>query len=64
MTIAIQVVCDASFVVDWSFDNQFARQLTEQWLQAQLRHSIAQATQSGWILDCDTTSKYCSEEKG
>ncbi len=26
-------------------------------MQAQLRHSIAQATQSGWILDCDTTVK-------
>jgi len=30
---------------------------TEQWMQAQLRHSIAQATQTGWILDCDTTVK-------
>jgi len=29
----------------------------EQWMQAQLRHSIAQATQTGWILDCDTTVK-------
>jgi hypothetical protein len=29
----------------------------EQWMQAQLRHSIANATQSGWILDCDTTVK-------
>lgn len=29
----------------------------EQWMQAQLRHSIARATQSGWILDCDTTVK-------
>lgn len=27
----------------------------EQRMQAQLRHSIAQATQTGWILDCDTT---------
>ena len=26
-------------------------------MQAQLRHSIAQATQTGWILDCDTTVK-------
>lgn len=26
-------------------------------MQAQLRHSIANATQSGWILDCDTTVK-------
>lgn len=33
-----------------------ARQ-AEQWMQAQLRHSIAQATQTGWILDCDTTVK-------
>ncbi len=29
----------------------------EQWMQAQLRHSIAQASQTGWILDCDTTVK-------
>ena len=29
----------------------------EQWMQAQLRHSIANATQTGWILDCDTTIK-------
>ena len=29
----------------------------EQWMQAQLRHSIAQATKTGWILDCDTTVK-------
>ena len=29
----------------------------EQWMQAQLRHSIANATQTGWILDCDTTVK-------
>jgi hypothetical protein len=29
----------------------------EQWMQGQLRHSIAQATQTGWILDCDTTVK-------
>lgn len=29
----------------------------EQWMQAQLRHSIAQVTQTGWILDCDTTVK-------
>lgn len=26
-------------------------------MQAQLRHSIAQATKTGWILDCDTTVK-------
>jgi hypothetical protein len=26
-------------------------------MQAQLRHSIAQATQKDWILDCDTTVK-------
>ena len=29
----------------------------EQWMQGQLRHSIAQATKTGWILDCDTTVK-------
>jgi len=29
----------------------------EQWMQAQLRHSIAQVTKTGWILDCDTTVK-------
>lgn len=29
----------------------------EQWMQAQLRHSIAQATKTGWIPDCDTTVK-------
>jgi hypothetical protein len=29
----------------------------EQWMQAQLRYSIAQATKTGWILDCDTTIK-------
>ena len=29
----------------------------EQWMQAQLRHSIAQATKTGWIMDCDTTVK-------
>lgn len=29
----------------------------EQWMQAQLRHSIAQATKTGWVLDCDTTVK-------
>lgn len=29
----------------------------EQWMKEQLRHSIAQATQTGWILDCDTTVK-------
>ena len=29
----------------------------EQWMQAQLRNSIAQATKTGWILDCDTTVK-------
>lgn len=37
---------------------QQARALkAEQWMQAQLRHSIAQATKTGWILDCDTTIK-------
>ena len=29
----------------------------EQWMQEQLRHSIAQATKTGWILDCDATVK-------
>lgn len=29
----------------------------QQWMQAQLRHSIANALDSGWILDCDTTVK-------
>lgn len=29
----------------------------QQWMQAQLRHSIGQASQTGWILDCDTTVK-------
>lgn len=29
----------------------------QQWMQARLRHSIAQATEIGWILDCDTTVK-------
>ncbi len=29
----------------------------QQWMQTQLRHSIAQATEIGWILDCDTTVK-------
>ena len=28
-----------------------------QWMQEQLRHSIAQATATPWILDCDTTIK-------
>jgi len=28
-----------------------------QWMQAQLKHSIAQATATTWILDCDTTIK-------
>jgi hypothetical protein len=28
-----------------------------QWMQDQLRHSIAQATATPWILDCDTTIK-------
>jgi hypothetical protein len=28
-----------------------------QWMQEQLRHSIAQATEEPWILDCDTTIK-------
>ncbi|HMM53278.1 MAG TPA: transposase [Burkholderiaceae bacterium] len=28
-----------------------------QWMQAQLKHSIAQATATPWILDCDTTIK-------
>ena len=28
-----------------------------QWMQDQLRHSIAQATARPWILDCDTTIK-------
>ena len=28
-----------------------------QWMQEQLRHSIAQATTTPWILDCDTTIK-------
>ncbi len=34
---------------------QLARSV--QWLQDQLRHSIAQATLEPWILDCDTTIK-------
>ena len=29
----------------------------EQWMQAQLRHCIAQVNKTGWILDCDTTVK-------
>ena len=29
----------------------------EQWMKEHLRHSIAQATKTGWILDCDTTVK-------
>ena len=28
-----------------------------QWMQEQLKHSIAQATATPWILDCDTTIK-------
>ena len=28
-----------------------------QWMQDQLKHSIAQATATPWILDCDTTIK-------
>ena len=28
-----------------------------QWMQGQLKHSIAQATSTPWILDCDTTVK-------
>lgn len=28
-----------------------------QWMQDQLKHSIAQATATAWILDCDTTIK-------
>lgn len=28
-----------------------------QWMQEQLKHSIAQATATHWILDCDTTIK-------
>ncbi len=34
---------------------QLARAL--QWMQGQLKHSIAQATATPWILDCDTTIK-------
>ena len=34
---------------------QLAR--STQWMQDQLRHSIAQATAEPWILDCDTTIK-------
>ena len=34
---------------------QLARSV--QWMQEQLRHSIAQATATPWILDCDTTIK-------
>ena len=34
---------------------QLAR--STQWMQAQLKHSIAQATATPWILDCDTTIK-------
>ena len=34
---------------------QLAR--STQWMQDQLRHSIAQATTTAWILDCDTTIK-------
>ena len=29
----------------------------EQWMQAQLRHCIAQVSKTGWILDCDSTVK-------
>jgi len=34
---------------------QLAR--STQWMQDQLKHSIAQATATPWILDCDTTIK-------
>ena len=34
---------------------QLAR--STQWMQEQLKHSIAQATTTPWILDCDTTIK-------
>ena len=34
---------------------QLARSV--QWMQEQLKHSIAQATATPWILDCDTTIK-------
>ena len=34
---------------------QLAR--STQWMQDQLKHSIAQATTTAWILDCDTTIK-------
>ena len=34
---------------------QLAR--STQWMQEQLSHSIAQATATAWILDCDTTIK-------
>lgn len=34
---------------------QLAR--STQWMQGQLKHSIAQATATPWILDCDTTIK-------
>jgi hypothetical protein len=32
-------------------------QRSTQWMQEQLKHSIAQATATPWILDCDTTIK-------
>lgn len=35
-----------------------------QWMQEQLKHSIAQATATPWILDCDTTIKVLYGKQG
>jgi hypothetical protein len=54
---AIAPAPDAKHTVEQRAAQQAQLARSTQWMQEQLKHSIAQATLQPWILDCDTTIK-------
>src|SRR6266576_4714637 len=54
---AIAPAPDAKHTESQRLAQQAQLACSTQWMQEQLKHSIAQATATPWILDCDTTIK-------
>lgn len=54
---AIAPAPDTRHTPEQSAQQQKQQALAVQWMKDQLKHSIAQATSTPWILDCDTTIK-------
>ena len=54
---AIAPAPDAKHTVERRAAQEAQHARAVQWMQDQLKHSIAQATATPWILDCDTTVK-------